>query len=131
MKGLLTITAVAAICAMPLTVNADLAGLWEFENAGALTQATIGSDLALTGSEAAVAGSGGPDTGAAQVGNGDFYTAADRLYRTHRCSPHLQAAQAVFEGGLAGLHDPRPTWCEAYDLLLRAVGETTDGGGTT
>jgi hypothetical protein len=53
-----------------------LVGLWEFENAGSLTSATIGSNLALTGADAAVAGSGTPsDTGASRLGIGDYYTA--------------------------------------------------------
>jgi len=47
--------------------NAQLVGLWEFEDAGNLTAATIGSDLVLTGSDAAVAGSGGLDTGASAL----------------------------------------------------------------
>jgi len=47
--------------------DAQLVGLWEFEDAGNLTAATIGSDLVLTGSDAAVAGSGGPDTGASAL----------------------------------------------------------------
>ncbi len=51
--------------------NAQLVGLWEFEDAGNLTAATVGSDLVLTGSEAAVAGSGGPDTGASAL---DIFT---------------------------------------------------------
>jgi Concanavalin A-like lectin/glucanases superfamily/PEP-CTERM motif len=52
-----------------------LVGLWDFENAGSLTSATIGSNLALTGAQAAVAGSGTPsDTGASQLGIGDYYT---------------------------------------------------------
>jgi len=51
-----------------------LVGLWEFENAGSLTSATIGSSLALTGAESAVAGSGTPsDMGASRLGVGDYY----------------------------------------------------------
>jgi len=60
-----------------------LVGLWEFENPGNLTSATIGSDLALTGTDAAVAGSGTPsDMGASQLGVGDYYTA------THGIAPN-------------------------------------------
>lgn len=59
--------------------QAGVVGLWEFEDAGDLTKATLGSDLALTGTQAAVPGSGGPDTGAAQVGDGDYYTAVNPI----------------------------------------------------
>lgn len=54
--------------------NAGLTGLWEFEDSGDLTKATIGADLTLTGTDAAVAGSGGVDTGASQLDKGDYYT---------------------------------------------------------
>lgn len=65
--------AVAALVTAP--AKAGLVGLWEFENGGSLTSATIGADLALTGSEAAAAGSGnGADAGASQMGVGDYYT---------------------------------------------------------
>ena len=50
-------------------------GLWEFENAGNLTAATIGSDLALVGVDAAGSGSGTIfDTGAALLDVGSYYT---------------------------------------------------------
>lgn len=55
------------------------------------------------------------------LANGDFYAATDRLYRTHRCSRHLQPTQAAFEHDQAGHRNPRQTWPEAYDLLLRAL----------
>lgn len=55
-------------------------GLWEFENPAALYAATIGSDLALTGTDAAAAGSGTMfDTGATQLGVGSFYTVTHGL----------------------------------------------------
>jgi hypothetical protein len=50
-------------------------GLWEFETAANLKSATIGTDLSLTGTDAAVAGSGTPsDLGASRLGVGDYYT---------------------------------------------------------
>lgn len=55
-------------------------GLWEFENPAALNTATIGSNLALTGTDAASAGSGTMfDTGATQLGVGSFYTVTHGL----------------------------------------------------
>jgi hypothetical protein len=70
------LVAVAALALVPtVPAQAELVGLWEFENGGGLTSATIGADLALTGSEAAVAGSGnGADAGASQLAVGDYYT---------------------------------------------------------
>jgi hypothetical protein len=61
------------------SAQAALRGLWEFEDGGNLTAATLGADLALTnpnGTEAAAPGSGTVfDMGAAQLGVGDYYTA--------------------------------------------------------
>lgn len=63
----------AAMAAKP--AEAGLVGLWEFENGGNLTAATVGANLTLTGSQAATAGSGGSfDQGASQLGIGDYYT---------------------------------------------------------
>jgi len=60
--------------------NAGLVGLWQFEDGGDLTAATlVGGPLALTGSDTAVAGPGGPDNGAASLGVGDFYTANNSI----------------------------------------------------
>ncbi len=64
--------------------NAQLVGLWEFENSGNLSLATIGSDLVLTGSDTAVAGSGGTDTGASALDNfanpgGGYYTVLNSI----------------------------------------------------
>jgi hypothetical protein len=70
----------ASACALVMGVtlagqaDAQLVALWEFEDGGNLTAATLGSDLALSGSQVAVAGSGGPDAGGASLDNGDFYT---------------------------------------------------------
>ncbi len=64
------------------SAQAELVGLWEFENSGDLTAATTGIDLALTGSDLAVAGSGGADAGATQLGVGSFYT------MTHGIAPN-------------------------------------------
>lgn len=64
------------------SAQAGLVGVWEFENGADLTAATIGADLALTGTDLAVAGSGGGDTGAAQLGVGSFYT------MTHGIAPN-------------------------------------------
>lgn len=67
------LVALAAIAARP--ADAGLVGLWEFEDSGNLTAATVGADLALTGSQAASAGSGSVfDQGASQLGIGDYYT---------------------------------------------------------
>jgi len=62
----------SVVCAGP--AQAALRGLWEFEDGANLTAATIGADLVLTGVDAAVAGSGGSDTGGASLDVGDFYT---------------------------------------------------------
>ena len=66
-----------------------LVGLWEFEDGGDLNAATIGADLtqtlttgANTGTVSAVAGSGGPDTGAAQATLGAYFT------MTHGIAPN-------------------------------------------
>ena len=76
-----TLFALTALGSQP--VLGALVGLWEFENAGSLTSATIGNDLALTGADAAVAGSGTPsDMGASQLGVGDYYTV------THGIAPN-------------------------------------------
>lgn len=61
------------LLAVATVAQADLAGLWEFNNSADLTAATNGPDLALTGSHAAVAGVGATD-GAAQLGVGSHYT---------------------------------------------------------
>ncbi len=73
--------AAALVCMTILgtQANAQLVGLWEFENSGNLSQATIGSNLVLTGTDAAVVGSGGTDTGASALDNfanpgGGYYT---------------------------------------------------------
>lgn len=66
----------AACCAALLVspASAGLTGLWEFENPGSLSTATIGSNLVLVGSDAAVAGSGSAvDQGATAVGVGSHY----------------------------------------------------------
>ncbi|NWK56981.1 metallophosphoesterase [Verrucomicrobiaceae bacterium N1E253] len=55
-------------------VPSKLVGVWEFENREALGTATVGSDLLLTGSIAAIGGPGGADGGAAAVGVGEFLT---------------------------------------------------------
>ena len=79
MRNYLTIVTLSAICMWQSVACAELVGLWEFENAGDLTLATTGSNLVVTGTTAAVAGSGGPDTGAAQLGNGDFFTVTNSI----------------------------------------------------
>ena len=71
----------AALFAAP--ASAGLTGLWEFENPASLTTATVGSNLVLVGSDAAVAGSGsGVDLGATAVGVGSHY----RVY--HGAAPN-------------------------------------------
>ncbi|MBN1854785.1 MAG: PEP-CTERM sorting domain-containing protein [Pirellulales bacterium] len=78
------IVLVGAILIVP--ADAALRGLWEFEDSGNLTAATVGVDLALTnpnGSHAAVSGSGTAwDQGAAELGVGDYYTV------THGIAPN-------------------------------------------
>lgn len=64
--AILVFSIVSAACASPF-------GVWEFNNAGNLTQATIGSDLGLTGSVTAAAGVDASD-GAAFVGQGSYLT---------------------------------------------------------
>jgi len=64
---LLLILAVAAVA------QADLVGLWEFNNAADLTGATVGPDLDLIGSHAAAAGVDAGD-GAARIGPGGYYS---------------------------------------------------------
>jgi hypothetical protein len=66
--------AVLAMAGAPIGHAAPV-GLWEFENSGALNAATIGSNLVLTGADAASAGSGTTsDTGATQLNVGSYYT---------------------------------------------------------
>ena len=70
MRRILVVLSVLSIVSV---VSASPFGLWEFNNAGDLTQATIGSDMTVTGSVTAAAGVGGSD-GAAYVGAGDYLT---------------------------------------------------------
>lgn len=72
-----TVVLCLVVCASQ--VKAGVVGLWEFEDAADLTKATIGTDLTLTGSQSAVPGSGGIDTGAAQIGDGDYYTGVNPI----------------------------------------------------
>lgn len=86
-KASILTVACSALCALLAlgshSACANLVGLWEFEDSGNLTAATIGSDLALTGADGAVAGSGTPsDLGASQLGVGDYYTV------THGIAPN-------------------------------------------
>ncbi|MEN8126950.1 MAG: DNRLRE domain-containing protein [Planctomycetota bacterium] len=61
------------LLAVTAFVNAaDPVGQWTFDNAGDLTQATVGSDLTLVGSHSATAGIDGGD-GAASIGVGSYY----------------------------------------------------------
>ncbi len=79
LSGLCPLLAVAmAALASPVSAQ-GLVGLWEFENASGLTDATIGSTLVATGTDTAVAGSGGADIGAASLDNGDFYRAVNPI----------------------------------------------------
>ena len=55
------------------TSFAALVGQWDFDNASDLSAATVGSDLVLSGTDAAVPGYGGTD-GAANIGIGSYYT---------------------------------------------------------
>ncbi len=50
-------------------------GLWDFDDPGDLTQATVGTDLVIVGSHEAVGGTGGAD-GAARIGVGSHYVCA-------------------------------------------------------
>lgn len=61
------------LLAVVAVAQADLAGLWEFNNSADLTAATNGPDLALTGTHTAAAGVSATD-GAAQIGIGSYYT---------------------------------------------------------
>ena len=85
LASLFLVSACALVMGMTLAGQADaqLVGLWEFEDGGNLTAATVGSDLALTGTDAAVPGSGGPDTGASSLDNfdagGGYYTVTNPI----------------------------------------------------
>ena len=61
------------LLAVAAVAQADLVGLWEFNNSANLTAATIGPDLALTGSHTAAAGVDASDS-AARIGPGGYYT---------------------------------------------------------
>lgn len=69
---------VFGMLAIASLAQAGLVGLWEFNNPGNLTAATIGSDLGLTGSHTAVTGVNGGD-GAAQIGVGSYYTVTNGI----------------------------------------------------
>lgn len=74
-RGFISAAAVALAAIVGPSAEAGLVGLWEFENAGNLPAATVGTNLTLTGSQAAVAGSGTIfDQGASRLGVGDYYT---------------------------------------------------------
>ncbi len=62
----------------PIPGSDHLVGLWEFNNPSNLGEATIGTDLMLTGPIDAAAGIVGND-GAADVGVGDFLTATNPI----------------------------------------------------
>ncbi len=71
-----------AMSATPLHA-ATLTGQWNFEDGGNLTAAATGAAMSLSGTDAAVAGSGTPsDAGATQVGLGSYYT------MTHGIAPN-------------------------------------------
>ncbi len=73
--ALLTATAVLSATNTHAAAFLTNVGLWEFENAANLTTATTGTNLTESGTGfTAVAGSGGSDTGAAQVALGSYYT---------------------------------------------------------
>jgi hypothetical protein len=82
MEGLMKAVTSVAMASLVLTValsthsaSGALVGLWQFENPGNLTAATIGTNLTLTGTQTAAAGSATPsDTGASRLGVGDYYT---------------------------------------------------------
>lgn len=58
--------------------QAGLVGLWEFDDPTDLTAATIGNDLELTGSHAAVAGTDASD-GAARIGSKSYYKVTNEI----------------------------------------------------
>ncbi len=73
----------AALALFVAPVQAEVVGLWEFENGADLTAATVGSNLTATGAPSAVAGTGtATDAGAALLDLGDFYTAVNPIGAT-------------------------------------------------
>jgi hypothetical protein len=62
-------------------IPSGLVGHWTFNNISNLTQATVGNDLVLTGSQIAVTGPS-DTSGAVRIGLGSYYTA------THNISPN-------------------------------------------
>jgi hypothetical protein len=97
-------------------------GLWEFENPGALNAATIGSDLALTGTDAAAAGSGTPsDSGAAQLDIGSYYTV------THGITANGGGAYVNEFTMLWDIMYPQATAASWKTLLQTSVANANDG----
>lgn len=58
--------------------NPGIKGLWEFNNSANLLQATFGNNLALTGSQTAIAGPTLSD-GAVRIGVGSYYTCTHNI----------------------------------------------------
>lgn len=71
------ITSLTLMVTVP--VSAALVGLWEFENSGDLSEATVGSALTLNGTITSTSGVGGADTGAGNVGVGDTIRATNPI----------------------------------------------------
>jgi hypothetical protein len=97
-------------------------GLWEFEDSGNLTAATIGSNFALTGADAASSGSGTLfDAGAAQLGIGSYYTV------THGIGGNGGGSYVNEYTLLWDVMYPQSTAANWKTLLQTAVANSNDG----
>lgn len=125
MKSVTSVAIATLFFAVVLTTHSAsgaLVGLWQFENPGNLTSATIGANLALTGAQAATTGSGTPsDTGASQLGVGDYYTV------THGIAANGGGSYVNEYTILWDLMYPAATAGSWKSLLQTAVGNSNDG----
>ena len=111
---------------------ANVVGLWEFDGASSLT-ATIGSDLALTGSETAVDGIDGPggSDGAYSVANGSHYTVAHGMAANGPGGTRVNAYSLVWDVQLTAVNGYNALWSHANegDASLFVKGGGTVGFG--
>jgi hypothetical protein len=90
------------------SAQAGLVGLWEFENSGELTAATVGIDLTYNNNNGTLAAQTGPaGDGAISIGVGDSFTLA------HDIAPNGGSASYVNE------------YTVVYDLYLPAATDST------
>jgi hypothetical protein len=113
--------ALLAMAGVQMGLAAPL-GLWEFENPSALNAATIGSNLVLTGTDGASAGSGTPaDSGAAKLDIGSYYTV------THGIAANGGGAYVNEYTMLWDIMYPQATAGSWKTLLQTNVANTNDG----